>query len=106
MHAVKILFVFLLVICLLFQGSLNQEPRKEEGKLVFLSNTSSGILISNRKEGTINPQKDRSETCAYCSVEIQSEEAAPSMTPSVTFWERQSHTDTQIMGAGAGVGVR
>lgn len=69
MHAVKILFVFLLVICLLFQGSLNQEPRKEEGKLVFLSNTqSSGILISNRKEGTINPQKDRSETYVHIAL--------------------------------------
>lgn len=66
MPAIKILFVFRLLIYLLCKGNLNQKPRKVEGKLVFLPYACSGILLSNRKEWT--HRKTGTNLCAYCSV--------------------------------------
>ena len=37
LHVIKLLFVFPLLVCLLLQGGLSQEPRRVEGKLFFLS---------------------------------------------------------------------
>ena len=38
-HVIKLVFVFILLICL-FTGALSQEPRRVEGKLFFLPYTS------------------------------------------------------------------
>ena len=35
-HVIKLMFVFILLICLFITGTLSQEPRRVEGKLFFL----------------------------------------------------------------------
>lgn len=43
-HIMKLLLVFLLLICLLSLRSLSQEPRKVKGKLFFLPYTIKKVI--------------------------------------------------------------
>lgn len=53
MHVTKPLFVFLLLICLLLQGSFTQDSGMVQGKLLFLPHNIVVLSLKTRKSGRI-----------------------------------------------------
>ena len=53
-HVIKLLFVFLLLICLLLLGALSQEPRMVQGKLFFLPYNIAVLSLKAGKLGRIS----------------------------------------------------
>ena len=56
---IKLLIVFSSSSPFHYKGDLNEEHRRVEGKLFFLSYTCNAIAFSNIKEWTINPGKKK-----------------------------------------------
>ena len=84
------------ILALIMEKEGSTKNQKGRGKLFFLLYTCKAIILNSGQEWKVSPWKTGiSVRCICLSERTQSEEAEYSMTPLMTFLEKQIYTDVK-----------
>ena len=84
------------ILALIMEKEGSVKNQKGRGKLFFLLYTCKAIILNSGQEWKVSPWKTGINVrCIWLSERMRSEEAEYSMTPLMTFLERQIYTDVK-----------